>query len=87
MYDFFLYVKFHSQIFRVATPCSGMHPPMINRVMYNGFAKVAWSLAISWVILACVKGKGGIVNSILCWPIWIPLARVQYCLYLLHRYN
>jgi len=70
---------------RVATPCSGMHPPMINRVMYNGFAKVAWSLAISWVILACVKGKGGIVNSILCWPIWIPLARVQYCLYLLHR--
>merc|ERR1712126_494195 len=30
-------------------------------------------------------GKGGIVNSILCWPIWIPLARVQYCLYLLHR--
>ena len=24
-------------------------------------------------------------NSILCWDVWVPLERVQYCVYLLHR--
>ena len=70
----------------VAAPCTDVHPPMVDRVFFNGFAKIAWSLSVSWVILACVKKRGGIVNSILCWPVWIPLSRVQYCLYLLHRY-
>ena len=69
----------------VATPCTDVHPPMVDRVFFNGFAKIAWSLSVSWVILACVKKRGGIVNSILCWPVWIPLSRVQYCLYLVHR--
>ena len=69
----------------VTIPGSDTNPPLLDRVMFNGIAKIAWSLAISWVILACVKGKGGIVNSILSWPVWIPLSRVQYCLYLLHR--
>ena len=64
-------------------PCN--HPPMLNRVMFNGFAKIAWGVSIAWVILACVKGRGGVVNSILSWSAWVPLARVQYCVYLLHR--
>ena len=83
----------------VATPCTDRHPPLVDRVMFNGFAKVdrsistisiisaqvAWALAISWLILACVKRRGGIINTVLCHPVWIPLSRVQYCLYLLHR--
>ena len=48
--------------------------------------QVAWALAISWLILACVKRRGGIINTVLCHPVWIPLSRVQYCLYLLHRW-
>ena len=86
----------------VATPCTDRHPPLVDRVMFNGFAKVdisvvcfyniyistqvAWALAISWLILACVKRRGGIINTVLCHPVWIPLSRVQYCLYLLHRW-
>ena len=69
----------------MAVPCTAKHPPLVDRVMFNGFAKIAWALSIAWLILACVKRRGGLVNTILCWPIWQPLARVQYCLYLLHR--
>ena len=69
----------------VATPCSDTHPPLVDRFMFNGFAKIAWSLAVGWVIVACVKDKGGIINTFLSWSVWIPLARVQYCVYLLHR--
>ena len=70
---------------RVAIPFSGHNPPLASRVLFNGFAKIAWALAISWVILACVKNRGGFVNSLLSWPVWVPLSRLQYCVYLLHR--
>ena len=70
---------------RVAQPFHEENPPLAARVIFNGFGKIAWALAISWVILACVKKRGGPVNTILSWPVWIPLARVQYCVYLLHR--
>merc|ERR1711892_658724 len=48
---------------QVAVPCSAKEPPLYTRVLFNGFAKISWGLAISWVILACVKGKGGFIPS------------------------
>jgi len=69
----------------IALPCSAKMPPVLDRVLFNGFAKIAWSLSISWLILACVKQKGGVIDSFLSWSVWVPLARVQYCVYLLHR--
>ena len=70
---------------RVAQPFSEVSPPLAGRVIFNGFGKIGWALAVSWLILACVKKRGGPVNTILSWSVWIPLARVQYCVYLLHR--
>jgi len=69
----------------VAIPCTTDHPPMAARVIFNGFAKIGWAVALSWLILACVKQRGGLVDNILSWSGWVPLARVQYCVYLLHR--
>ena len=76
----------------VALPCADCVPeeecgqaPVMVRALFNGFAKIAWGLGVAWVILACAKGRGGVVNSILSWSAWVPLARVQYCVYLLHR--
>ena len=54
------------------------------RSFYNGFHRLAWSFALSWVILACVKEVGGPVNSILSWRAWSPLAKMSYCIYLVH---
>jgi len=56
----------------------------IVRALYGGLHRLAWSFSLSWVILACVKGCGGPVNSILAWPAWVPLARMSYCIYLVH---
>jgi len=56
----------------------------VERVAYNGLHRVAWSLSLGWVILACTKGVGGPINTILSWPFWIPLARLSYCIYLCH---
>merc|ERR1712172_338290 len=55
-----------------------------ERALYGGLHRLAWALALAWVILACVKGRGGPVNSILSWSAWIPLARMSFSIYLVH---
>ena len=76
--------------------------PLAERAIYGGFHRLAWALAVSWVILACIKGfyclltywqgtigfikgAGGPVNTILSWPAWVPLARMSFAIYLVHR--
>ena len=58
---------------------------LAERAIYGGFHRLAWALALSWVILACIKGAGGPVNSILSCPAWVPLARMSFAIYLVHR--
>jgi len=52
--------------------------------MYGTFARCAWSLALAWVIFACHRGLGGLVDKILSARFWIPLSRLTYCAYLVH---
>ncbi len=38
----------------------GMEPPShAVSVIYGGFHRLAWSLALGWVIFACARGYGG----------------------------
>jgi peptidoglycan/LPS O-acetylase OafA/YrhL len=62
--------------------------PGIDRaviVAYQSLSRTLWSLMISWIIFLCSIHQGGIVNTILSYPIWIPLARLNYCAYLIHK--
>jgi len=69
----------------VTFKCGENSAPLWQRVIFNGFSKIGWSLSISWLILACVKKRGGVINSFLSWSFWVPLARLQYVVYLVHR--
>jgi len=53
-------------------------------ILYVGFSRLAWALAISWVIVACVRQKGGPVNEFLSWSGFVPGARISYAMYLAH---
>ena len=57
---------------------------LAGRVLYSGLHRLAWSLWLGWIILACTKNVGGPVNSFLSWPVWIPFARLSYLIYLVH---
>ena len=65
-------------------PTSQKEPEHYKVVLYCGLNRLAWSLAISWVIVACIKEMGGPVNDFLSWSWFVPGARISYCMYLAH---
>eukprot|EP00475_Leptophrys_vorax_P013319 TRINITY_DN19710_c0_g1_i1.p1 TRINITY_DN19710_c0_g1~~TRINITY_DN19710_c0_g1_i1.p1 ORF type:complete len:748 (+),score=190.41 TRINITY_DN19710_c0_g1_i1:164-2245(+) len=69
----------------------GLHPEQIGRplsvaenVLYISLSRVAWGLALGFLVLACANGRGGFINSLLGSPFWGPFARVGYAAYLVH---
>ncbi|XP_054720877.1 LOW QUALITY PROTEIN: nose resistant to fluoxetine protein 6-like [Uloborus diversus] len=52
--------------------------------LYAGTSKTVWALGIAWVLFVCCTGNGGVVNDILSWKAWIPMARLSYMFYLIH---
>ncbi|XP_074618174.1 nose resistant to fluoxetine protein 6-like isoform X2 [Acropora palmata] len=55
-----------------------------ENIAYGTFSRFAWGLALAWVIYACNKGYGSLVNKFLSASYWIPLSRLTYSAYLLH---
>jgi peptidoglycan/LPS O-acetylase OafA/YrhL len=78
------YGLYSYQLEFTASGNSALVGSLATRIAYNGLHRLAWSVCLGWVILACVKGAGGPINHILSWHAWIPLARISYCTYLVH---
>ncbi|RUS73915.1 hypothetical protein EGW08_018320 [Elysia chlorotica] len=63
----------------------GKHPSSVGvAALYNAFARSAWGACVCWVIVACVTGWGGFVNSFLSWSPFVVLGRLTYMAYLIH---
>ncbi|XP_070534767.1 O-acyltransferase like protein-like [Ptychodera flava] len=58
--------------------------PQAASILYLSTHRFLLSACIGWVIFACATGNGGPVDRFLSWRGWLPLARVNYCAYLLH---
>ncbi|XP_035229059.1 nose resistant to fluoxetine protein 6-like [Stegodyphus dumicola] len=61
---------------------AGLEPTEFERIMFPSLAKTTFTVGIAWIVLCCATGHGGVVNYILSWPIWIPLARLSFLIYL-----
>ncbi|XP_037072333.1 nose resistant to fluoxetine protein 6-like [Pollicipes pollicipes] len=59
-------------------------PSKAVAVAYGGLHRLAWGLAVSWIIFACVTGYGGVINTFLSYPGFVPLSRLTYAGYLVH---
>ncbi|XP_044729327.1 nose resistant to fluoxetine protein 6-like [Chrysoperla carnea] len=51
---------------------------------FMAMSTVFYCLAISWIIFSCIFGYGGIVNWFLSLPMWQPLSRLTYSMYITH---
>ncbi|KAJ3619355.1 hypothetical protein MTP99_005043 [Tenebrio molitor] len=56
----------------------------LGNAFHIALVRPAWSVAISWVILACISDYGGPINWVLSLPIHQVLNRFSYCIYLIH---
>lgn len=46
------------------------------------FGKLLWSICVSVIIFCCHRGYGGIINSFLSLPIFIPVSKMALSIYL-----
>jgi peptidoglycan/LPS O-acetylase OafA/YrhL len=59
------------------------YTPLISAVIYTT-CRILWAFCTFWLIMSCVCGYGGLINTILSWKAFVPLARLTYSVYLTH---
>ncbi|XP_063243090.1 nose resistant to fluoxetine protein 6-like [Bacillus rossius redtenbacheri] len=57
---------------------------VVASAAYVALGHTAWAFSLSWVVLACCAGYGGVVNNLLSFRALYPLSRLTYCAYLVH---
>jgi peptidoglycan/LPS O-acetylase OafA/YrhL len=57
---------------------------LTSLIIYQSLSRTVWCMCLGWLFFLCMTNQGGIVNKILSWPIWAPLARLNYATYLIH---
>ncbi|XP_071532649.1 nose resistant to fluoxetine protein 6-like isoform X2 [Panulirus ornatus] len=55
---------------------------LVTQVVYGGLQRTAWAAAVAWVVYACHHGYGGVVDGFLSHPVWQPMSRLTYDIYL-----
>lgn len=60
--------------------------PLLADASYYTLTRIAWPLALCWVVFACNQGYGGLANSFLSSPVWQPLSRISYSVYIWHMF-
>lgn len=53
--------------------------------MKNWPFRILWSLALCYIIFACVYDSGGVINWFLSLSLWQPLARISYAIILIEQ--
>lgn len=59
------------------------HTPL-EHGLYDALTRVGWAIALCYIIFACVHNSGGPVNWFLAHPLWQPVSRLCYSIYLWH---
>ncbi|XP_020810588.1 nose resistant to fluoxetine protein 6-like [Drosophila serrata] len=77
-----------TSIFALYPAAQWSAPPLstLAESLYYTLTRLAWPLAICWIIFACMQGYGGPVNSFLSSPLWQPLSRLSYSIYIWHMF-
>ncbi|XP_050744607.1 nose resistant to fluoxetine protein 6 isoform X1 [Drosophila biarmipes] len=60
--------------------------PTVEESVYYTLTRVGWPLAMCWVVFACMQGYGGLANSLLSTPLWQPLSRLSYSVFIWHMF-
>ncbi|CAH1176236.1 unnamed protein product [Phaedon cochleariae] len=54
----------------------------LENALYASLHRVAWCIAIGWVLLVCITDNAAMINKFLSYKFFIPASRLTYCAYL-----
>lgn len=57
---------------------------LVADAVYDSLKRISWCLAVGWIIIACQMSYGGIVKRFLSLPIWLPISKISFSIYLIH---
>lgn len=52
--------------------------------LYSALSHVAWGIGICYIIFACANNAGGPINWFLSHPVWQPISKLSYAIYMVH---
>lgn len=61
-----------------------VNPGAWEDVAFAFFDRLLWSAFLSWLVIACARGRGGFVGRFLSWSAFVPLSRLSFGVYLVH---
>lgn len=61
-----------------------VNPGAWEDVAFAFFDRLLWSGFLSWLVIACARGRGGFVCTFLSWGAFVPLSRLSFGVYLVH---
>ncbi|XP_034127394.1 nose resistant to fluoxetine protein 6-like isoform X3 [Drosophila guanche] len=75
-----------TSIFALYPAAQWSAPPLstLEESFHYTLTRVAWPLVLCWIVFACMQGHGGLANSFLSSPLWQPLSRLSYSVYIWH---
>uniref|UniRef100_A0A6B0V2H7 Putative secreted protein n=1 Tax=Ixodes ricinus TaxID=34613 RepID=A0A6B0V2H7_IXORI len=73
-----------ASVFGVYTWSRGRAPEALESAFFAGLHRFAWAFAVSWTMYGCATGCGRLVHKLLACPLWYPLGRLSFAVYLLN---
>lgn len=57
---------------------------LTEHILYQATSRTIWGVALAFIVFSCAMDKGGMINDMLSWPVWVPLSKLNFCAYLIH---
>lgn len=56
-----------------------------GNALHITFVRPVWAIGVAWIILACISGHGGPINSFLSHSVFQVLSRLTYSMFIIHE--
>lgn len=56
----------------------------LDYALFDSLSRIIWAIALCYIIFACAHNYGGPVTWLLAHPLWQPISRLSYSMYLTH---
>ncbi|GAB1867720.1 Nose resistant-to-fluoxetine protein N-terminal domain-containing protein [Camponotus japonicus] len=64
----------------------GRNVSILYTAIYIALSRTLWATGIAWIVIACFSKHGGIINQLLSSKVFIPLSKLNYCVYLINPF-